>query len=94
MLIKYPEFINGYTKKYPKPQILFINSIPEVQEAGPLWSFYFPFVAYFSILIIKVNIFIISSNMSLHICNDMGYNQHAHTHFSGIIISELVILPK
>ena len=29
--------------------------------------FSFPFVAYFSILIIKVNIFIISSNISLHI---------------------------
>ena len=75
-------------KQYQKPRILFINSIPTVQEAIPLLSFSFPFVAYFSILIIKVNIFIISSNMSLHICNVMGYNQHAHTHFPRIIRSE------
>ena len=69
-------------KIYQKPQILFRTSIPAVQEAGPLWYFSFPFVAYFYILIIKVNIFIIRSNMSLHICNVMGYNQHAHTHIS------------
>ena len=75
-------------KIYQKPRILFRNSIPAVQEAGPLWSFFFPFVAYFSIIIIKVKIIIIGSNMSLHICNVMGYNQHAHTHFPGIIRSE------
>ena len=75
-------------KQYQKPQILLRNSIPAVQEAGPLWSFSFPFVAYFSILIIKVNIFIISYNMSLRIFNGMGYNQHAHKYFSGIIRSE------
>ena len=61
-------------KIYQKPRILFRNSIPAVQEAGPLWSFSFPFVAYFYILIIKVNIFIISSKISLYICNGMGYN--------------------
>ena len=75
-------------KQYQKPRILFRNPIPAVQEAGPLWYFPYLFVAYFSIIIIKVNIFIIGSNMSLHICNGMGYNQHAHTHFSGIIRSE------
>ena len=73
---------------YQKPRILFRNSIPAVQEAGPLWSFSFPFVAYFSIIIIKVNIFIIGSNISLHICNSMCCNQYDHTHFSGIIRSE------
>ena len=73
---------------YQKPRILFRNSTPAVQEAGPLWCFSFPFVAYFSILIIKVNIFIISSNMSLHIFIGMGYNQNSHTHFSVIIRSE------
>ena len=75
-------------KIYQKPWILFRNSIPAVQEAGPLWYFPFPFVAYFSILIIKINIFIIIYNLSLRICNGVGYNQHAHTHFSGIIRSE------
>ena len=73
---------------YQKPRILFRYSIPAVQEAGPLWSFSFPFVDYFSIIIIKVNIFIIGSNMSLHICNGMGYNQYDHTPFSGIFISD------
>ena len=75
-------------KIYQKPRILFRNLIPAVQEAGPLWSFSFPFFAYFSIPIIKVNIFVISYNISLRIFNDMGYNKHAHTHFSGIIRSE------
>ena len=75
-------------KQYQKLRILFRYSISAVQEAVPLLYFSFPFVAYFYILIIKVNIFIISSNMSLHICNGMGYNQHAHTYFSGIIRSE------
>ena len=69
-------------KIYKKPRILFRNSIPAVQEAGPLLSFSFYFVACFTILIIKVNIFLISYNISLHICNDMGYNQHVHTHIS------------
>ena len=75
-------------KQYQNPRILFRNSIPTVQEAIPLLYLSFPFVAYFSIIIIKVNIFIISSNMSLHICNGMGYNEHYHTHFSGTIRSE------
>ena len=52
------------------------------------------FVAYFYIFIIKVNIFIISSNMSLHICYGMGYNQHYHTHLYGTIRSEWVIPSK
>ena len=82
------------TKKYQKPRILFRYSILAVQEAGPLWYFPFPFVTYFSVLIITGNIFIISYNMSLHICNGMGYNQHANTKLSGIIISEGVISSK
>ena len=81
-------------KQYQKPRILFRNSIPAVQEAGPLWYFSFRFVAYYSILVITVNIFIISSYMSLHVCNYIGYNHHSHTQFSGIIISQVVILPK
>ena len=75
-------------KIYQKPRILFRNSIPAVQEAGPLWYHSFSFYAYFSIIIMKVNICIICYNMSLHICNVMGYNQYNHTHFSGIIRSE------
>ena len=75
-------------KIYQKPRILFRNSLQAVQEAGPLWHFTFPFIAYFSIIIIKMNIFIISSNMSLRIFNVMGYNQHVHTHLCAIIRSQ------
>ena len=53
-------------------------------------SCHFPslLVGYCSIIIIKVNFLITSSNMSLHVCNGMVYNQHAHTHFSKFIRSE------
>ena len=61
---------------------------PSGARGRPFMIFSFPFVYYFSIIIIKVNIFIIGSNMSLHICNGMGYNQYDHTPFSGIIRSE------
>ena len=67
-------------KIYQKPRILFRNSIPKGARGRPFMVFFLPSCCLFYILIIKVNIFIINSNMSLHICNVMGYNQHAHTH--------------
>ena len=74
--------------KYQKSQILFRNEIPAMQEVCPFWSISSPLVDYCSIPIIKLNIFMISSIIFIHICNCMGYNQHAHAHVSGINISE------
>ena len=87
-MIKSPQYINIYTKNISKTTDIIHKAIAVVQESGPLWSFSLCFVGYFSIIIIKVNIFIISSNMFLHICNGTGFNIHAHTHFSKIIRSE------
>ena len=72
----------------PKTTDIIQKFYPSGARGRPLCYFPFPFVAYFSIIIIKVNIFIIGYNMSLRICYGMGYNQYDHTHISGIIRSE------
>ena len=54
----------------------------------PFLVFFLPFCCLFLYSHYKIEFFIISSNMSPYMCNVMGDNQHAHTHFSKIIRSE------
>ena len=57
-------------------------------KCRPFLVISFPLFGYCYIIIINMNVLIIISNKYLHICNGIGYNQHAHTHLSKIIRSE------
>ena len=75
-------------KKYQKTTDIIHKFNPNGSRGHPFIVFFLPFCCLFFYSHYKSDIFIISSNMSLRIFIGMGYNQHAHTHFSGIIRSE------
>ena len=94
LLIKYSLNIKKYIQKRLKTKDIILKFNPGDARGHPFMVISLPFGWLFFYYHHKGWYFIISSNIYLNIFNVMGYNQHAHTHFSEIIISEWFISSK